>query len=214
MLEKFKTRDELHLKRKIFHFCSIFIIFLSMVHLPQWLCWLLYLIIGVPIIFVDWFRRHNSKLNKWTLQILGPVLRKHEARKTMGSTYAALAVGIMVALFPMPIAQISILFLAIGDPIASYFGVLYGKKQLRPGKRLIGTLAAFCFCSFSVFLFFTLSLFPELSLDQRILLALTCGSFGALAELIPVGTLDDNLTQPLLSGSACWTLFLFWGDLI
>ena len=45
--------------------------------------------------------------------------------------HACAAALLTIAIFPKPIATLSILYLALGDPIASLFGILYGGKGPR-----------------------------------------------------------------------------------
>ena len=46
---------------------------------------------------------------------------------------------------------------------------------------------------------------------MHIYLSVFCGLIGAFAELIPIGKLDDNLTQPIISGFFLSLVFYFYG---
>lgn len=99
-------------------------------------------------------------------------------------------------------------FLAFADPIASYFGIMYGKDKILREKSLQGFLAAFVVCSLLTFAFLnSYDLFAE----RMVLISLLGGLIGALAELIPIGKLDDNLTLPVLSAVSLWGLFSLFG---
>ncbi len=196
----FKTRRDLHLPRKIFHLVVISMITLLMINCSRRQCWNLYFFVGLPLFILDFLRAYSHRWNKFALKVIGPVIRKHEIQKLSGSSWAFLGIGLTYFLFPPIIAQLSTLFLAIGDPIASFFGVLYGRTKIIGQKSFAGSLAAFVFCTMgAAFFFFILSPY-NLTTPYWILLTLLCGFTGALSELIPFGKLDDNLTQPLLNG--------------
>ena len=82
------------------------------------------------------------------------------------------------------------------------------KIEILGSKSVQGTLAAFVVCALLTALY--LGQGRGLS-DRMILISLLGGIIGALAELIPVWDLDDNLTLPLLSASGLWILFLLFG---
>ncbi|MEM7645270.1 MAG: hypothetical protein AAF203_00040 [Pseudomonadota bacterium] len=211
----YKTRSDLHLNRKVFHFLSIFGIFLCMVLLPRPLCWALYIVVGIPAILLDFFRHRHPKVNKMVMKVLGPVLREHESRQMAGSSFTVMGVGLAYLIFPLPVSQLAVLFLALGDPVASFFGLLVGKKKLWRGKSLEGSLAALVFCSLAAFLFFqTMGLWVSDDPLSRIGLSTACGTTAAIAEMMPISQLDDNLTLPLVSGGLMWILFSLWGGLL
>lgn len=208
MFEQLKTNSDLHLLRKLFHFSSLFVIFLCMVFLSQKVNWTLYILLGGPALLFDLLRQNSPALNRFALIYLKPIMRKTEIRKVSGASFAILAVGFTYLVFPLPAAHLSILFLAVGDPIASFFGLLLGKHILFGKKSLEGFVAAFVFCSLSaaLYLYFYTQVTSSLTL-----LSLCCGFIGALAELIPIAQLDDNLTQPLISSTLMTIFFSIWG---
>ena len=210
MLPANKTHGDLHIQRKLFHLVSVLAIFMCLIFFEPALNWTLYLILGVPALAVDILRQNHHRLNRAALKVMAPILRKTEIRDLSGSSYAVLGVGLAYFLFPTPISQLAVLFLAVGDPIASYFGLLFGRHRLIGRKSLEGSMAAFLACSLAAFLFFSLVTGP---VDSLLLVSFACGLTGALAELFPIRKLDDNLTQPVLSGSLMSLFFFFWGAL-
>ena len=75
-------------------------------------------------------------------------------------------------------------------------------------KSIQGTIAAFVVCAVATFSFIVY--YNYLS-ERVIVVSLIAGLIGALAELIPIGKLDDNFTLPLLSAIGLSLLFFFFG---
>lgn len=198
MIENLKSRADLHIARKVFHSATVLGILLCMVFLPPSLNWTIYFTIGLPLVLLDRFRTSFPKVNHFLLKTLGPVVRKHEAHKMTGASFAIIGIGLAYFLFPKPIACLAVLFLAIGDPMASLFGVCFGKIKLIGQKSLVGTLAGFFFCSLSAFIFLTLQ--SHTDIEGLILKSLLFGAVGAVSELVDL-KVDDNLSQPLVSST-------------
>lgn len=196
----FKRRKDLHLQRKIFHFITILIIAILMVVCTRKEAWLLYGLVGFPFFIMDVLRTKSHRWNKFALKVVGPIIRKHEVQKVSGSSWAFIGIGLTFFIFPPLIAQLSTLFLAVGDPVASFFGVLFGRTKILNQKSWVGTLAAFIACTLSAALFFYILEPFSLSPSRWALIILLSGLIGALTELVPIGRLDDNLTQPLMNG--------------
>ncbi len=202
------THLDLHLPRKIFHFLSVLAIFFCILFFDPITNWIIYFIFGIPSILFDLIRQNSGPLNEFTLKLLKPILRKSEFSKLSGATFAIMGVGLVYYIFSPMVAQLAVLFLAVGDPVASFFGLLFGKHKILGSKSFEGSLGAWIFCSIAAAIYLSsLELFP----DQVFIMALVCGLIGALAELIPLGRLDDNLSQPLISALLLSTLFSFVG---
>lgn len=207
-----KRRSDLHLERKIWHMGGVFLMFLVYTFAPYWLSIVL---LGVATVFgvaLDILRQSNPKLNQSVLQIFGPFMRKSEVNQLAGTTYLLVGVSIVSLLARREVTQLTLLFLAFADPIASYFGIRFGKDKIIGNKSLQGTLAAFVVCALATFIFVQLnpSHFQDLLLGRLVLISLIGGLIGCFAELIPLGKLDDNFTLPVLSAiglTAVFTLF-------
>jgi dolichol kinase len=143
------------------------------------------------------------------IRFWGPVMRSCEVDRMSGMPYYILATLLAIGIFPKPVAILSILYLACGDPMASLAGILYGHKSIRfsNGKSLIGTLAGVVTC-FMVGLYYLQSI----SFHGATLIAVA--AFGAIAggtaEMVPFDT-DDNFTIPIVSGFSLWLLFIVLG---
>ena len=98
-----------------------------------------------------------------------------------------LAVGVIVSLliFPKSIAYASITIVAVGDPVASYFGRRFGRTHVRQ-KTLEGFVAGLV-ASFAAALVWV-----------PLPLALAGSACGMLLELL--GILDDNFAIPTGAG--------------
>jgi dolichol kinase len=105
---------------------------------------------------------------------------------------------------------ITLLFLAFADPIASFIGIKFGKDKIFGHKSLQGFMAAYVVCFASSLAYLLIHGFPP---DRSLVFSLLSGLVGALAELVPVGKLDDNLTLPVLSAIGLFCLYYLFGFL-
>ncbi len=165
------------------------------------LAWLLF----VPF---DFFRLKNPAWNDFAVSVLRPIMRRSEVDKLAGTTYLLSGLLLVALIFPPQIVLLTMIFLAFADPIASAWGIRFGKDKIFGEKSLQGSLAAFFVCSVATFYFLTSH---WLLMDRLIVVSLLGGLIGALAELIPIGKLDDNFTLPVLSASALWVVFTIFG---
>jgi dolichol kinase len=158
---------------------------------------------------VETLRLRRPKLNELMMRFWGPLMRRCEATRYTGAPYYLAASILAIGIFPKPIALLSILYLACGDPIASLFGVLYGDKgpRFRNGKSWVGTGAGILTCMVVSLIFLR-----GMSLPDSLVLPLTLigGVAGGTAELLPL-EVDDNLSIPIVSGFALWLGFILLG---
>ena len=207
---KLQVRTDLHLARKTWHMTmGLFIVFIftsgmsvsrSVMLLSSFLCFDL---------FMETARLKIPALNQRVVRLWGPLMRAHEVNRFSTVPYYVAASALAIAIFPRPVAALSILYLACGDPLASLFGILYGHKSIRlaSGKTLIGTLAGVVTCALITLVF--LHTLP-VSLATLAVLTLVGGVAGGTAELVPLD-MDDNFTIPLISGFVMWLAFILLG---
>ena len=134
-------------------------------------------------------------------------MREGEKNKISGMSYMVAGALLAAVLFPKDVVVLALIFLGVGDPIASTFGVLYGKNKIG-SKSLEGSLAAFIACSLASVIYYMANDF----FDHRIFLAVPLsGLWGAFSELIEIKHLDDNFTLPVLAGFGLWGLYYVLG---
>lgn len=203
-------RNDLHIVRKLWHMLmGLLIVFCYMSGFTQGGAILtLGSILGV-VLLVEMTRLRNPSFNEKMLRFWGPVMRAHEAQQMSTITHYVSSVILAILIFPKPVAILSILYLACGDPIASLFGILYGSKGPRfaSGKTLIGTAAGVITC-----MLVTLIYLKTLSVAGGAILTLSIlgGLVGGMAELLPFD-IDDNFSIPVISGFVLWLGFMLVG---
>ncbi len=209
-------RDDLHLARRLFHFSSGVGLIILSYQLPQKSEWALFL--GSLLAFdllIEGSRLIWPALNLWILDKFKSVLREGEEARLSGITYYLLGCVLSVLLFPRDIAILSILFLAMGDPIAAVVGVVRGRRywpaDVSPTRKTLeGSLACFVFCGLATWaMSFLLKHTGDHLWTDRLLFAMVGGFAAALGELLPLRA-DDNFSMPLISGTCLWTVGAFF----
>lgn len=160
-------------------------------------------------LFMETVRLNSPAWNDKMVRFWKHILRAHEAHQMSTVPHYLASVILAILLFPRPVAALSILFLAIGDPTASLFGILYGHHGPRfaSGKSLIGTLAGVLTC-----ILISLVFLSSLSISTPALWAISLvgGLAGGTAELLPLD-IDDNFSIPIVSGFVLWLAFMVAG---
>ena len=208
-----RMRNDLHLARKAWHMTMGFVIvfvFLSTGMSSATAVMIMGSVLGVSLL-VETARLRIPAFNEKVLKLWGPFMRSSEINHYSGVPHYVAATVLAFGIFPRPVAVLSILYLACGDPIASLFGVLYGKYSVRlgRGKSLIGTIAGTLACAVVTLLF--AKAYPLTGSDFSILVLTVVGGLaGGLAELVPL-EMDDNFTIPVISGFVLWLAFIVLG---
>ena len=192
-------RSDLHMLRKIWHITigsiCMFLYIQSTETKMFWGC----LIGGIAVagFAFDLTRKRFPALNAVVLKIMGPLMRRSEREGITGLPYYALGCSLALFFYQRDIGILSMLFLIFGDPISSFFGVLYGKDRILPNKSLQGAVAGFFTC-YLITLFYLMN---TTTLHVHILtFSIVAGVIGAVSELCSTFNVDDNLTIPVLSG--------------
>lgn len=206
-------RNDLHLARKIWHtFMGMLIVFVYVFSGMSvgTAVMILGSVLGLDLL-VETARLRIPSFNDQVLRFWGPFMRSCEVSKMSGVPYYILASMLALAIFPKPVGVLSVLFLAIGDPIASLIGILYGKNspKVAQGKSLVGTFAGVVSCMLVTLVF--LKAWPVPVSDSAwIALSVIGGLAGGTAELAPFD-MDDNFTIPMISGFVMWLAFIAFG---
>lgn len=207
-----KSRTQLHLIRKFFHaltgigFAALYEYFLTQ---QQTLIFYggLFLVLAAG----ETLRmRFPNTINRLALRVTQSLLRSYEKDHASGMVFFVAGMLFCVGFLPKNVAILSILYLSIGDPVASACGIKYGYMgpKFSNGKSLIGYMGGLIACTLITYLYFLRTFRPSLSL---IAVSLVGGFAGATMEVLcsrkigPEGLggpidVDDNLAVPIGSG--------------
>lgn len=98
----------------------------------------------VPIASLDVLRHKSPAINKIYIHCVGALMRETEVSGYNGTIWYLLGVYLILRFFPKDIGVMGVLLLSWCDTAASTFGRIWGRHtpQLRQGKSIAGTLAA------------------------------------------------------------------------
>lgn len=143
----------------------------------------------------------SHSLNQWTVTHLRVILKQQERFHLTGTTYLLISSFAVFVLFDKYVAITSLLFVAIGDLMATIIGVKFGRRRIFD-KSLEGSLACLASC-------LLIGLGMSRVSPVLVLPAAIAGAISAtLVELLPI-PIDDNLTIPLFS-AGIMTLTAFY----
>lgn len=206
-----KKRSDLHISRKVFHAAGIGFVIGIFYAISREQALIASAVACLLLIPIDWLRIRIPTMNAFILKYFGRFMRSNEKYSLTGGSYFLMGLLMNVAFFPKSVAILALAMLAIGDPIASIIGVLYGKDKLVGNKSLQGCIAAFAACSILSFCYF---FYMNLMTERLLLVSLLAGFIGATSELIPIGKIDDNLSFPVLASCMLYVLFLIFGGFL
>ena len=202
------VRSDLHLTRKIWHMTmGLVIISCYMSGMAQGTALMILAPLLLWSVSMEVIRLRNPSINEKCVRFFGPVIRSHEVNKVSGMPYYIASSIFAIAVFPKPVAILSLLYLALGDPLASLVGILYSQRSVKifnGSKSLHGTAAGYLVCAVATWIYLRSTGMYGLDLIRLTLLG---GFAGALAELLPL-ELDDNFTIPVVSGFILWLGFI------
>ncbi|MEI7973580.1 MAG: hypothetical protein WCH11_04350, partial [Bdellovibrio sp.] len=119
-------RHQLHLARKLWHSSGVgIILWIYLALSSEWRSPVV-VIFWAFVVLADFVRLKNPQLNRLAMQVMKPFMRENERHQLAGTTSLATGVAIVILVFPWQVVLLSLLFLALADPIASTFGILYG----------------------------------------------------------------------------------------
>jgi acyl phosphate:glycerol-3-phosphate acyltransferase len=143
----------------------------------------------VSILF-ELARLHDARVRRFFRQFFSDLIRNHEHKQLLGSTYLLIASVLTIEIFSEPIAVAALGALILGDTAAALVGKTLGRVRIFK-KSLEGSAA----CFIVSFLF----AWGVVGLDAQ---TAAIGMLTAtLFELLPI-PLDDNFRIPLSAGFA------------
>ncbi len=192
-----RERSLPHLERKLYHMMMGILCFsLYAFFITRTQALFLLFVVGGAWVTLDIVRLRNPKVNSAALKLFGNLMRREELKSISGNSFYILGMIVSVVFFPKPVALLSVLYLALGDPSAAIIGSLYGKHKIIGKKSLEGALANFVMCGTASFLFAVNYLHS--SFENSLLIGLVGGLVSVTAELLPA-PIDDNFTIPVFS---------------
>jgi len=176
-------------QRKAIHLAFILVPLAYLYDLvPRWLLVLGLLVATLVSIVIELARLHDARVRAYFRLFFGNLIRNHEHRQLLGSTYLLIASVLTIELFAKPYAVAALGALILGDTAAALVGRTLGRVKLF-GKSLEGSIACFAVS----FLF----AWGVVGLDAR---TAAIGMLAAtLFEFLPI-PLDDNFRIPLSAG--------------
>lgn len=206
------TKGDIQALRKLWHVgMMLFMAYLyAFVYPERETALLLIALIGGPVILLDILRLKWRPLNRLAVSVFGPLMRKREFGTVSSMAYFVFAFFLVVALFPKPVAILSILCLAFGDAAACVIGLRFGTESIIKGKSLRGSLACFVVCSILIFVVLTLYGVTSNALPY---MSVAGGLAATFAELFSTKKIDDNLTIPIATAVIIYPLLLLFSNL-
>ncbi len=193
-----RLRSDLHLTRKVWHISTglIGLFFYKKSGISIDFMASALLTFAVAAFLFEFVRLRNEKINQVAMLLMKPVMRESERNSVSGLPFYALGVSLALFFFPERIAILATLFLIFADPIASFFGILYGRDKILPNKSLQGTIAAFSVCYIVTIVYGLIYVGPSMNL---LVFAIAAGIIGSISEMCSQ-FIDDNLCIPVVSG--------------
>ncbi|KAL1743635.1 hypothetical protein HDZ31DRAFT_83261 [Schizophyllum fasciatum] len=185
------------------------------------------------ILPLDFVRFRYPKFERLYERVVGFLMRDCERDQINGVVWYILGVNFALTAYPLDVATVAILILSWADTAASTIGRAYGRLTpplprrtpvlrlpLAARKSLAGFLGASVTGALIAVGFWTL-LAPVRSADMSwrfdlsstsgcialAALALWAGLVSGVAEALDLGSLDDNLTLPIISGGCLFGFF-------
>ncbi|MDL1872299.1 hypothetical protein FBR05_08840 [Deltaproteobacteria bacterium PRO3] len=146
------------------------------------------------------------KFNAQVVKDLQKYMRQREVNHLNSMTFYAISTFLVCLLFPKATAILAVLFLGLGDSLASIVGVHWGRHRLGQRFSLEGTLAFFAVCALLSLLYPVLN--PAFQ-GPLWLFAPLAGLIGAVSERV-LPRLDDNFVIPLFSAGMLQLLLSFF----
>ncbi len=208
----FSCRTNLQWRRKIFHtLMGLSFLFLFVyAGLPPLVKNIIATFFITLSLSVEVLRHNNKTVKKIVWRFFGPLMREHEKTRVTAATHYIVSMAIVYYVFPLETATLTMLFIAVADPIAGIIGSTWGKIKIKTHVSLEGFLACFIACSSLAALCSTFIFSNTLQPLYALPFSIMAGLAGAIAES-SFKKLDDNLVMPLLSAPMLLIIMLVFG---
>ena len=193
------------LRRKAVHLAAIGIP-IAYYFVPRTLSTRILLGVFLVLLFIDLLRLQTPRVRWLVSQFLGDILRGHESRDLLASTYMVLASLLTLYIVPQPqVAIAALAFMVVGDTSAALVGRRWGRIRYL-GKSLEGSIACFVACVLAGAVVLQIPPPAEHALPALTWSVMLAGAFFATVfEALPI-PLDDNFSVPLAAGIAMMTI--------
>lgn len=181
------------IKRKFFHLAGLSYV-VALIYLPR----KTYLILLTCLLAVEFafesLRLHQPAFREFFLKWFGKLIREEEKTRFSGVFWMLSGVTVTVMLAPqVPIAATALLYLLLGDGVASLVGMRFGGPHWpNSRKRMSGSFACFAVCLFV----------GSVLLRPYGLRGIVIGAATATVTEFGFGKFDDNFTIPVVSTAA------------
>lgn len=164
----------------------------------------------VAIFFMGEFLRFtNPKINNLVFRVFRPIMREGEKHSLNSATYYIISMATVYFLFPVEVAVLCLMFLALGDPVAGIIGIKFGKHPMTKNASVEGFLACGYVCALISYLFVGHIFDVNLSKFSLVAFSALAGIIAAVSEIL-FPKWDDNLVMPLSSCVPLYFLMKFF----
>ena len=184
--------------RRLFHLVAGSTIPIAGIFAPQTGFLIALTVLAASALALDLSRFGVGPLNRIYLRWMSPLLKSDEASHVTGATYMLIAGAAIFWLYGKDVAVPVMFFLSLGDPAAAIVG------RRMPGPRVLGKSPGGTAAFFAVSAAAAGILLAAGAVEYH--WALWAGA--AIAALVELAGLppDDNLTIPLIAGTAMWAM--------
>lgn len=207
------SRKNIQLPRRVFHMMNGLIITLLYLYYLEKSALVTLLGIVASIIFIsEQVRLKYPELGTFFSKINNILYRAEEQFEIASAMPYSVSCLLVIFACPKSIAIITVLFLALGDPLSAIIGIKYGKHKLAPNRTLEGTIAFFGVAFISCFLI--MDYFHGEPYWKIFVFSFLGGLVGATSDFIET-RLDDNITIPFISAPfLALFAWLVWGTVL
>jgi dolichol kinase len=197
--------------RSLFHsFCGITSLILLQYLLTRTQIFWTTSVILTAVVMAEVGRRFSSKVNAGLMRLFAPIAHQHERTQINSASWYALALFLLAVTSSTLACSLAVIVLGFADPMAGFVGRRYGRHRIWAGRSWEGSLT-FVVAGMLVSIAVLRIYYPGLSWAAVCGVSALAAVAGAVAEVLSVGPVDDNLSIPLaVSAGATLGCFLLF----